>query len=99
MQYCCIYNIEQCSIQQYREPALIYGSTMHIAILIGSDRAMNVALLLEVIRTMFVVVFFLLCRLACYKLSKMKTKNIGALGNTWRHKFCMGTQNDINLER
>ena len=23
----------------------------------------------------------------------------GALGSTWRHKFYMGTQNDINLER
>ena len=29
------------------------GSTMHITILIGSDRAVNLALLLEVIRTMF----------------------------------------------
>ena len=28
-------------------------STMHIAILTGSDRAMNLALLLEVIRTIF----------------------------------------------
>ena len=39
------------------------GSTMHIAILIGSDRAMNLALLLEVIRTMF----FLLSWSACLK--------------------------------
>ena len=55
-------------------------------------------------------VFFLLSvSLACYTLSsytlsrkKQKMFNkimFGALGNTWRYKFYMGTQNDINIER
>ena len=48
-------------------------------------------LLLEVIRTMF----FLLSWSACLK----KISMLGALGNIWRHKFHMGTQNDMNLER
>ena len=42
--------IEQCSIQQCRE--LLNGST---ATLIGSDRAMNLAPLLEAIRTIFLL--------------------------------------------
>ena len=34
------------------------GSTMHVATLIGSDRAMNLALLFEVIWTLFLLSVF-----------------------------------------
>ena len=42
--------------------------------------------------------------LSSYTLSRKKQKmfnNImfGALGNTWRHKFYMGMQNAMNLEK
>ena len=51
VQYCCIYSNAQYS--NIGSQLALNGSTMHIAMLIGSDRAVNLALLLEVIRTMF----------------------------------------------
>ena len=54
---------------------------------------MNLALLLEVIQTFFCV--------GLLEKNKKMSNNImfGALGNTWRYKFYIRTQNDMNLER
>ena len=62
------------------------GSTMHIALLIRSDRVMNLVLLLEeVIQTISVLLSLSVC------LKKILIR--GGIGNTWAHYFYMGTQN------
>ena len=58
---------------------------LNVATLTGSDRAMNLALLLEVIWTN--------CFLLSVSARKKKDLIRGGIGNTWGHNFYMGTQN------